>query len=49
VAADFIERDEPSDGTGREPWQAPRVTRFSAAGASGGESTTSGDGETSKS
>lgn len=49
MAADLI-HDETSGRTEREPWQAPRVTRFGAAGASAGDQVfNSADGDSLKS
>ena len=47
--AELSEQEEPSARSEREPWQAPRVTRFGAAGASAGQGSNSADGETAKS
>jgi len=49
MTADFITQDQPSRGTEREPWEAPRLTRFSAAGARAGDTVSSADGSTDKS
>ncbi|MET1113140.1 MAG: hypothetical protein ABWX67_16605 [Allosphingosinicella sp.] len=49
MAADLEQQDQPSTGTERETWQAPQVIRFATAGAGGGDTVSSADGETSKS
>ncbi|HEX8241011.1 MAG TPA: hypothetical protein VF574_14855 [Allosphingosinicella sp.] len=49
MAADLSPQDQSFSGMEREPWEAPRVTRFSAAGARAGNTTSSADGSTDKS
>ena len=49
MAGDFNQQDETSAACARRPWGRPEVTRFAAAGAEAGDTTSSGDGETSKS
>jgi hypothetical protein len=49
LADQCIEKGPGSAEISRAAWQAPQVTRFAAAGAEAGNTTSSGDGETSKS
>lgn len=49
MSGDHNHRDESFAAGPRLPWRRPEVTRFGAAGAEGGETTSSADGETDKS
>jgi hypothetical protein len=49
VSGDHNHQDESYAATARLPWLRPEVTRFGAAGAELGETTSSADAETSKS
>jgi hypothetical protein len=45
MADDRIDEDEPLAGGERAEWQAPRVIRFGAAGASAGGGGNNADGD----
>lgn len=49
MAGDHNHQDESFAAGPRLPWQRPEVARFGAAGAEAGDTTSSGDAETSKS
>lgn len=49
MSADLSPQEPTSPATERDPWESPRVTRFSAAGARNGENVSSADGSTDKS